>query len=87
MSSSAQGPIAIALPVSRRYHRPLNQKELRVVEARLADVDALFISTYVYGAQTLAIRDELRSLLGKVVAERIRAEARERNQQRPPQVH
>ena len=80
-------PIAIAITVSCRYHRPLNAEELRIVEGRLAGGDALLLSAHVYGIQACTIGDHLRILLGRVIAGRIRAEERERREQDPPQIH
>ena len=57
----------------------MNAAEFRKLENALVRADDLFVGQYVFGLRTLAIRDEIRTTLANVVAERIRAEERERS--------
>ena len=51
--------------------------ELRKLESALIAAEDIFVGQYVYGARAIEIRNDLKSLLTKVVVERIRTEARE----------
>lgn len=53
--------------------------ELRKLEATLAATEDIFLNQHVYAPQITELRDELRTLVAKVVMERIRAEEREQS--------
>ena len=60
----------------------MNAADYSSLEARLLAAEELFVGTIVNGAKAIEIRTELRGLLTKVIAERIRAEERERSKAR-----
>ena len=49
----------------------------RLLEAKLVEAEEIFCPQVKFGTRALEIRDDLTRLLGKVVCERIRAEAAE----------
>jgi hypothetical protein len=51
--------------------------EFKKLESALIAAEDIFVGQYVYGARAIEIRNDLRNLVAKVVAERIRTEARE----------
>jgi hypothetical protein len=66
-----------AFAATAPHKATMTADEFRKFESALIAAEDLFVGQYVYGARTIEIRNDFKALLTKVVAERIRSEARE----------
>ena len=64
---------------TRLNRRRVTADELKKLEATLAATEDIFRDQHVYAPRITELRDELRTLVAKVVMERIRAEEREQS--------
>ena len=55
----------------------MNAAQLRRLEEKLTEAEEFFLNDPVLDPKLQAVRDDLRDILGKVVAERIRAEMKD----------
>ena len=55
----------------------MNAAQLRRLEEKLIEAEAFFLNSSMLDPTLEAVRDDLREMLGKVAAERIRAEMKD----------